>query len=423
MSKPGDEIQIRTKEDTFKGILIPSINKKTLVLKLNSGYNIGISKSKIKAIKKLRSITKKQPKIKIKQNKSLPRVSLIATGGTISSKIDYETGAVKWLMEPSEVLSLAPEISNIIQINKIETPFMIASENMSYIHWKKLAETTAKLINKDEAIIITHGTDTLHFTSAALSFMLKNLSKPVILTYAQRSTDRGSTDTTINLICSAHLAKANIAEVMLVGHGESSDTYCLANRGTKVRKCHTSLRNTFRPINELPIAKIYPNGVIDILNKKYKKRTNEKVTADTKFEEKVALIKYYPGASSEIIDFLTQKKYKGIIIETTGLGHVATKESKYNWLPSIKQAIDSGLTICAAPQTIYGRLNPLVYSPGREISKLGVIYLEDILPETAYIKLGFVLGHTKNKEEIKNLMLTNLANEFNERLTEDTFLY
>src|SRR3989338_5694350 len=131
MSKPGDEIQIRTKEDTFKGILIPSINKKTLVLKLNSGYNIGISKSKIKAIKKLRSITKKQPKIKIKQNKSLPRVSLIATGGTISSKIDYETGAVKWLMEPSEVLSLAPEISNIIQINKIETPFMIASENMS----------------------------------------------------------------------------------------------------------------------------------------------------------------------------------------------------------------------------------------------------------------------------------------------------
>jgi len=423
MPKPGDQIQVKTKDEIFEGILIPSSNKKTLILKLSSGYNIGISNSKIKSIKKLKTIKRITPKTKIKQNKSLPSVSLISTGGTIASKIDYNTGAVKWLMEPHEILSLAPEMSDIVQINKIESPFAIASENMSYQHWKKIAETTARLINKDEAVIITHGTDTLHFTSAALSFMLKNLSKPVILTYSQRSTDRGSTDTNLNLICSSHLAKSNIAEVMLVGHGESSDTYCLANRGTKVRKCHTSLRSTFRPINELPIAKIFPNGSIKILNKKYKKRTDEKVTADTKFEEKVALIKYYPGASPDILDFLTEKKYKGVVIETTGLGHVAVKESKYNWLPSIKKAINAGLTICAAPQTLYGKLNPLVYSPGREISKLGVIYLEDILPETAYVKLGFVLGHTKDSKEIKNQMLTNMSNEFNDRLTEDSFLY
>jgi len=423
MPKPGDKIQVKTKDEIFEGILIPSTNKNTLILKLSSGYNIGLSNSKIKSIKKLKTVKKTFPKTKIKQNKSLPSVSLIATGGTISSKIDYETGAVKSLMQPNEILTLAPEISDIIHLNKIESPFMIASENMSYQHWKKIAESTAKLINKDEAVIITHGTDTLHFTSAALSFMLKNLSKPVILTYAQRSTDRGSTDTNLNLICSAHLAKQNIAEVMLVGHGESSDTYCLANRGTKVRKCHTSLRSTFRPINELPIAKIFPNGSVKILNTKYKKRTNQKVVADTKFEEKVALIKYYPGANSEILDFLTEKKYKGVVIETTGLGHVATKESKYNWLPSIKKAINSGVTVCAAPQTIYGKLNPLVYSPGREISKLGVIYLEDILPETAYVKLGFVLGHSKKPKEIKDLMLTNMSNEFNDRLTEDSFLY
>ncbi|MAG19999.1 Glu-tRNA(Gln) amidotransferase GatDE subunit D [archaeon] len=423
MPKPGDQIQVKTKDEIFDGILIPSVNKKTLILKLSSGYNIGISKSKIKSIKKLKTPKKIIPKTKIKQNTKLPSVSLIATGGTISSKIDYNTGAVKSLMEPEEILSLAPEISDIVHINKIESPFMVLSENMSYQHWKKIAETTAKLINKDEAVIITHGTDTLHFTSAALSFMLKNLSKPIILTYSQRSTDRGSTDTNLNLICSSHLAKSNMAEVMIVGHGESSDTYCLANRGTKVRKCHTSLRSTFRPINELPLAKVFPNGSIKILNKKYKKRTEEKVTANTKFEEKVALLKYYPGASPDILDYFIEKKYKGIVIETTGLGHVAVKESKYNWLPTIKKAINAGLTICAAPQTLYGKLNPLVYSTGREISKLGVIYLEDILPETAYIKLGHVLGNTKDSKEIKNQMLTNLSNEFNDRLTEDSFLY
>ena len=327
-------------------------------------------------------------------------------------------------MEPGQLFTLAPEIANIIKIRKIEKPFMLASENMSAMHWKKIAALTAKLLNQgDQAVIITHGTDTLHFTAAALSFMLKNLTKPVILTYSQRSTDRGSTDTALNLICSAHAAKSGIAEVMLVGHASTEDSFCLANRGTKVRKMHTSRRDTFRPINDLPLAKLFPDGKIQIINKNYKKTSKGKVEVDDKFEEKVALIKCYPGSNPEIIDFLISKGYKGIIIEATGLGHIATDESKYNWLPTIKKAIQKGTIICIAPQCLYGRLDPLVYGEGRKVLDLGVIYLEDMLPETAYIKLGWVLGHTKDPTKAKEMMLTNYAGEINKRISTKSFLY
>ncbi|MEK6852250.1 MAG: asparaginase domain-containing protein, partial [Nanoarchaeota archaeon] len=224
--------------------------------------------------------------------------------------------------------------------------------------------------------------------------------------------------------CSAYAALSDIAEVMLVGHANSSDDYCIAIRGTKARKMHTSRRDTFRPINDLPLAKISSQGKLEIVNKDHKKKdTSIQVNEDTAFENKVALIKYYPGANPEILDFLTDKKYKGIVIEGTGLGHVAASESKLSWLPAIKRALGEKITVCIAPQTLYGRLNPLVYSPGRELAKLGVIHCEDMLPEVAYVKLGWVLGHTQNEEEVKHLMLTNIAGEINRNISERAFLY
>ena len=187
---------------------------------------------------------------------------------------------------------------------------------------------------------------------------------------------------------------------------------------------HSSRRDTFRPINDLPLAKIDEDGKIEVLTKEFNARNDKKkVIADTEFEEKIALIKYYPGANFDIIDFYKEKGYKGIVIEATGLGHVGTEEAKYNWLPSIKSAIDSGMTICFAPQTFYGKLDPYVYAPGRELLKAGVIFLEDILPETAYVKLGWVLGHEKNPAKIKELMLKNIAGEFNKTISEKAFLF
>lgn len=424
-ANPGDTIAIiKTDGEKVKGRLIESYDKDVLLVKLESGYNIGIKKDDIKGISVEKRERQESKKEEIKQNTKLPSVSVIMTGGTIASKLDYNTGGVKWLMNPDEIFSIAPKVFDITRIKIIEKPFMLASENMTPKEWKILATKTAELLNKPEnkGVIITHGTDTLHYTAAALSFMLKNINKPVVLTYAQRSTDRGSSDTALNLACSGKAALSDIAEVMLVGHATTNDDYCIAIRGTKARKMHTSRRDTFRPINDLPIAKIYPDRIEALQD--YKKRNdNLKAKADTKFEEKIALVKYYPGAKPDILEFYAEKGYKGIIIEATGLGHVATEESRNNWLPAIKECIRKGIIICFAAQTIYGRLDPYVYSPGRKLADMGVIFLEDMLPETAYVKLGWVLGHTSYPAKVKGMMLENYAGEINKRINEESFLY
>jgi len=425
----GSIVKIKTVSEEYEGTIIESYNPEIILLKLKSGYNIGIQKKDIKKIEKKGEAEKKSfPTAEFKgKEKSLPSISIIATGGTISSRIDYTTGGVKWLMKPEEIFALAPKVHDIAKIKSIEKPFMVASENMSSEHWKQIAKTAEKLLNdKDnKGIIITHGTDTLHYTAAALGFMLKNLNKPVILTYAQRSTDRGSTDTSLNLTCSAYAAISDIAEVMLVGHASENDDFCYAIRGTKARKMHSSRRDAFRPINDLPIAKISEDGkmeIIDKFGKMNRRDENKKVVADTAFEDKVALVKFCPGATPDIIEFLTKEKYKGIVIEATGLGHIATEESKNNWLPAVKKAIDAGILVCITTQTIYGRVDPYVYSPGRRLQELGAIFLEDMSSETAYIKLGWVLGHAKGAEA-KNMMLQNITGEFNKKISENTFLF
>ncbi len=424
--KAGMVVVVKTEEEEIKGTLLPSFDPAVLLLKLESGYNVGFERSKIKSIKEIgKAKAVEFPSAEVEQKPDKPGISLIATGGTIASRLDYATGAVKWLMTPQQLFFLAPKLFDIVRINKIARPFMIGSENMSPKYWQTIAKQAASLLNEKEnhGIIITHGTDTLHYTAAALSFMLRNLNKPVVLTYSQRSTDRGSTDTTLNLTCSAYAALSNIAEVMLVGHATASDNYCIAIRGAKARKMHSSRRDTFRPINELPIAKISSDGKIDVINKLFNKRNNKKVIADTKFDERVALIKYYPGAKPDIMEYFVSKGFKGIVVEAVGLGHVATEESIHNWLPALKKVIDSGVIVCFAPQTLYGRLDPYVYATGRKLLDAGVLYLEDMLPEVAYVKLGWVLGHEKNPDKIKKLMLTNMAGEFNKRIPTESFLF
>ena len=426
-AESGDIVRIKTPSEEYEGTIIESYDPKIILLKLKSGYNIGIEKKDIKKMEKTGKAEKKGfPEAEIKgKEKQLPSISVIATGGTISSRIDYATGGVKWLMKPEEIFALAPKMHDIASIKSVEKPFMAFSEDMSSEHWKQIAKTAEKLLNDKEnkGIIITHGTDTLHYTAAALSFMLKNLNKPVILTYAQRSTDRGSTDTSLNLTCSAYAAISDIAEVMIVGHASENDDFCYAIRGTKARKMHSSRRDAFRPINDLPIAKISEEGKVEIMDKfeKINKRNEGKVIADTAFEDKITLVKFYPGAKPEIIDFYIKHGYKGIVIEATGLGHVAT-ESEHNWMPAIKKAIDAGMIVCVTTQTIYGRVDPYVYSTGRKLLDAGVLYLDDMTSETAYVKLGWVLGHAKG-EEAKKLMMQNIAGEFNKKVSEKTFLF
>src|SRR3989344_4885554 len=389
-AQAGARVQIKVKDKIYEGNLLESYEKDALLLKLDSGYNIGFGRKDIDSIKVLKHGNPQEKKAgpgeKISpQKKNLPGISMIITGGTISSQLDYKTGGVKPLTSPEQLLSVAPKLLETVNIRKLEQPFSISSENRTPREWQKMAGLAAKLLNEKEnqGLIITHGTDALHYTSAALSFMLRDLNKPVCFTYSQRSIDRGSSDATMNLQAAGHASLSQMAECMLVGHATSSDNFCHAIRGTKVRKMHTSRRDTFKGINDSPLAKIWPDGKFEILD----------------------------------------KKYKGIVIEGTGLGHVATSESRLNWLPAIKRAIQQGTIVAIAPQTLFGRLQPQAYSGGRELAAAGVIHTEDMLPEVAYIKLGWILGHTQNEKEVKHLMGTNIAGEINRSLSEKDFLY
>ncbi len=423
---PGDRVEIRINNKTEQGTLLDSYDSSVLLLKLDNGYNIGFNKkdiSELKIVEKAKEDKKEKDENEkeFKQSGQKPIIDIILTGGTIASKLDSKTGGVKPLTSAYEFFKTYPEIFEIADI-RIKNPFMKWSENMHSGDWMRIAREVGKSLNdKDvKGVIVSHGTDFLHYTGAALSFMLKDLNKPVVLTYSQRSSDRGSSDTHLNLVCSAYAALSDIAEVMLVGHGSINDDFCYALQGNKSRKMHTSRRDTFKPINCKPYAKIFANGKIDLIRNDYNKRNKNKVKIDAVFEPRVALIKFYPGQDPKILDYYRKKGYKGLIIEFAGLGQIAS-EGKFNFIPELKKVIDKGMIVCATAQTVFGRLDPYVYESARRIAETGVIYLSDMLSETAFVKLGWVLAHKEYRGKVmaKHYMLQNINKEFNERLGEE----
>ena len=412
----GNLVQLERGKEIYEGILLPSPENGIVLLKLENGYNIGFNKKEILKLKLLKKISEKEKDFNFEISKDKPNVAMVILGGTIAARLNPLKGGVDWLDTPESLFKFYPEIFEKVNVLKVEIPFMKASEDMDSRDWKKIAKCVKELLNDSNisGVIITHGTDFLHYTSAVLSFFLKNLSKPVVLTYSQRSIDRASSDANLNLQCSALAAISDIAEVMLVGHSSTNDDFCYAMPGTKVRKMHTSRRDAFKIINSKPFAKIYSDRIEKMSD--YKKRTNKKVKTDLKFEEKVALVKIYPGQSPEILDYYLDKNYKGIILEMSGLGHTPTKRAHEGWTKKLKEVQKKDLIVCGVSQCIFGRVDPLVYSNGRELLDTGIIYLEDMLAETALVKLGYVLAKTQDREEVKKLMLTNMAGELNNRL-------
>lgn len=427
----GDRVKVVRGSLVVEGILMPRIDlgdPNSLILKLDSGYNTGIQVNDKLVLEKLpaKQALERFPEANLAFDPRLPSISMIATGGTISARIDYKTGGVTFLMGPKDILYTAPELSRFVNIVDISSPFKLGSEDMTPAQWQTLAQEAAKKLNKPDikGVILTHGTDTLHYTAAALSFMLRCLNKPVALVGAQRSPDRGSFDGTMNLLCASHYtAASDIAEVAIVMHATTNDDYCYATRGTKVRKMHTSRRDAFRPINDRPLAKIWPTGKIEPVNKNVNHRSDRKTEADTKFDPRVALVKCFPGMDPGIIDWYASKM-KGIILEGTGLGHPPSYPVKKedSLFPAIKRALDKGIFIGMTSQTLYGRVHPHVYNNAIELERMGVVYLSDMLPETAYVKLGWTLGHTTKPEEVKTTMLANIAGEYNDRHEPEAFL-
>jgi glutamyl-tRNA(Gln) amidotransferase subunit D len=431
-AKEGERLTLEKDGKSYEGVLMPRSefgDAHCIILKQDNGYNIGIRFDAKTSLKKAgkKVVAEKLIYAKLEQNKKLPQISLLSTGGTIACKVDYETGGVAPALNAEEILHAVPELLSWVYIRDFKQLSQIASEDLLPENWKNMAESIAKELNSGlEGVVVTHGTDTMHFSTAAMAFMLRGLNKPVVFVGSQRSSDRGSSDAAMNLICGSYVAGySDIAEVGICMHASSSDNICFFSRGTKVRKMHTSRRDTFRPINEPPLAKVWPFGRMEIVNKNYRKKFEGEVTADTKFEEKVALVKSYPGSDPDYIRWLVERKNRGIVVEATGLGHVPTQpmDKSKSWLPAIKEAIDKGVTVAFAPQTIYGRLHPLVYANLRKMYEAGVVYCEDMLPETAYVKLGWVLGHEKDPQKVKELMLTNVAGEISPRTLPEAFLY
>ena len=415
---PGDKVRLRLAMGERDGVVLESPDSSVVLLKLESGYNIGIPKENIlggKVLRRFKSEEKKEERVE--EKKGLKNIGLVVTGGTIASKLDPRTGGVKHLVDLDEFRRFYPEMFEIVNVKEISVPFMIGSESMDSGHWIRIAEEVEKMLGDREidGVIVTHGTDFLGYTGAALSFFLRSLGKPVVLTYSQRSIDRASSDANLNLQCAARMAVSDCAEVMIVGHASINDDYCYAMPGTKTRKLHSSRRDAFKVVNGEEIAKIFADGKIDFL-REYRVRDNKrKVDLDKNFNSKVGLVKFYPGQDPGILDYYALK-YKGIVVEASGLGHLPVSESEGSWLPKLKKHIREGFVVCAAAQTIYGRLNPRVYSNGRELLDAGVIFLEDMLAETALVKLGFLLGHFGWKKRIRELMLTNMAGELNKSL-------
>jgi glutamyl-tRNA(Gln) amidotransferase subunit D len=418
---PGDTIKILAGKKAFEGILMPRIelgDPNCLVLKLSNGYNIGIdggSITKIEVIAKGNAVARKVAKDAQKPSKE--DIAILGCGGTIASKVEYKTGAVFPATSPEELILSFPQLSD----KKIRSRVLLSilSEDMNAAHWQMIAEEIAKEIRAGvKGIVLMHGTDFMHYTSAALSFMLKT-PVPIILTGAQRSSDRGSSDNLGNLMSSVMLAESDIAEIGICMHATMNDDFCHFHPGTKVRKMHTSRRDAFQTINRKPIAKVWwGEDKIEFLSD-YKKRGAEKLEIDTKMNPNVGLIKVHPSIKPEFVEKLSDF-YDGIVIEVSGIGHAPSNAGNdklaVSIIPAIKSLTGSGIPVVVAPQTIFGRINMNIYTAGRLLDDSGVIgnYC-DWTAETALVKLMWVLGHTKDMKKVKEMMLTNYAGEISDR--------
>jgi len=376
-----------------------------VVIKLDNGYNIGLdaAKSRIALLQKCQESQKIQSHRPLPRKEGLPLVSILSTGGTIASKVDYRTGAVTSQFSAGEIISAIPELEEIANY-RAQVVYQILSENMRAEYWIRLANTVAQEIESGaEGVIITHGTDTMMYTAAALSFMLRT-PVPVVLVGSQRSSDRPSSDASMNAISAATVAISDIAEVTVVMHGSTSDDFCSIHRGTRVRKMHTSRRDAFQSINQSPLGKV------DYLSRKietyqpYHRRGEASLELYAKMEDKCALVKYTPGSSPEILDYYIDKGYRGIVLEGTGLGHVAS-----NWIEGIKRATEEGIPVVINSQCIRGRICDRVYDTGRDMLQAGAIEGGDMLPEVALVKMMWLLANLPGS--FSSLMQKPLAGE------------
>ncbi|HKI95533.1 MAG TPA: Glu-tRNA(Gln) amidotransferase subunit GatD [Gemmatimonadales bacterium] len=418
------EVEMATSRGDFAGLILPrseTSDEHHVVLKLSSGYNIGIRYDTVTGMTETgrREAKYQIPEREFPVSPDKPRVKLFGTGGTIASRLDYRTGAVIPAFTPGELYGSVPELADICNL-ETEKLFSVFSENMGPEQYVILAERVGQAIREGyDGVMIGHGTDTMHHTAAALSFMVQNPPVPIVMVGSQRSSDRPSSDAARNLISAAWAAAHGpIAEVTVCMFGPTSDRYNLLHRGTRVRKMHSSYRSTFRTLGDIPLAMVEDGTITPLKDDWRPRRKDRDVTVQAAFEENVTLLYYYPGMHPDLVDAMVERGYKGIVIAGTGLGHVNRKI-----YPALERARDAGVHVFMTLQTLWGFVQMQVYETGREILGLGVIPLANMLPEVAYIKLGWALGlHPDDPAAVRALMTETVAGEMTEREPHDGYL-
>ena len=412
----GDRVKVVCHSGEFEGLLMPrpvSSDMGIIVLKMDTGYNTGLKPGSVTLVKKATP----KPASANREKPSKGGVAIIGCGGTIASKIEYKTGAVYPSITPKELRRAFPALERW----KIHSKqlFSLFSEDMNAGHWRLLADEIEKEIKDgSKGIVVMHGTDTMTYTSAAISYILQNLPVPIVFVGSQRSSDRPSSENQMNLLNAVFAANQDLGEVTLCMHASSNDDICHLHRGTRVRKMHTSRRDAFKSINSPPIAALdHRTNMFELLSD-HIPRSKGKLVAKKEMNDNVALIYSHPNISPKFISKLDS--YDGVVLAGTGLGHTPTEalgdKSVKSILKPLKELISSGIPVAMSSQCISGRICMRVYRTGRALIDAGVIGDgADWTPEAAYTKMCWVLGQTKDMKEISRLMMTNVAGEISER--------
>jgi len=407
----------------FEGVILPrsgSFDDLHVVMKLKNGYNVGLHCDRLEHVTEVgyKEAKYKIPEKEFPERPTLPKVTLLGTGGTIASRLDYRTGAVIPAFTPGELYGAVPELADICNLTTKKI-FGVFSENMAMENYLVLAKAIGEEIAAGaDGIVIGHGTDTMGHTAAILSFMVQDSPVPIVLVGSQRSSDRPSSDAALNLIHSVRTAAySDLAEVVICMFGPTSDRYGLLHRGTRCRKMHSSYRSTFRTVGDIPLAMVSRDS-FNYLTDDYRKRDKSRVPRiDAVYDDRTTILYYYPGMNPDLVDALVEKGYHGIVIAGTGLGHV--NKPLY---PAIKRATEAGVHVVMAVQTLWGFAQMYVYDTGRDLMDLGIVPLDNMIPETALMKLSWVLGHTRERSEVMRMMTTPVAHEITPREPHNGYL-
>jgi len=410
------KVRINKGNATYEGLLLPRSQHTAdnyLTIKVDTGYNLGVLVDEATRIEETgyQKGHYKLPHIDVKPDKKLPSVILLGTGGTVASRLDYRTGSVIPAFTPEELFSAVPELVSKVNLTP-KTLYQILSENFRPEYWVRTAEAIAKEIESGvEGVIIGHGTDTMCTTGAALAYFLRDLPVPVVLVGSQRSSDRPSSDGPRNILYAATLAGyENFAEVVVCMHGGTSDSYNLVHRAVRCRKMHSSRRDTFRTLDDIPLGRINDIDVKWFKDDIRKRGKTEDFQLDAKIDQRVGMLYSYPGMNPDILDSMVDKGYHGIVIIGTGLGHVGT-----DLFPPLERCQEEEIPVVLVVEPLFGYIHLRVYETGRDMLARGVIEGGNMLPSAAYTKLIWVLGHTRDIRQVKTLMQTNIAGEITQR--------